>query len=242
VFGVRYRSPQRPSPHLPELRPRLHLFRHRPDVLPVEGLDTPPDSLPRVPLEEPRSACRRPQRRFPQTMIPRTFPGGNQLVKVSAVDRWCASVRILPLADNVVRFQHRQDHGSAAERWPTSKRRGNRTSHRARERIRSAVPGALTGRIVEEPSYRPRSTPGPHPFGKELASKEQNELTGTIERLNARGFGFISAENREEYFFHHGSVDSPLHFDDLAEGDAVEFDLEDSSRGPRGCNVRRRLS
>jgi CspA family cold shock protein len=53
-----------------------------------------------------------------------------------------------------------------------------------------------------------------------------------------RGFGFITAEDGEEYFFHRSSVDAALEFDRLVGGEKVEFDIERSDKGPRASNVR----
>jgi cold shock protein len=63
--------------------------------------------------------------------------------------------------------------------------------------------------------------------------------TGTIKKVVAdRGFGFISAEDEKEYFFHRGGLDSSLDFDRLIGGEHVEFDVESSPKGPRANNVR----
>jgi CspA family cold shock protein len=63
--------------------------------------------------------------------------------------------------------------------------------------------------------------------------------TGTIKRIVAdRGFGFIAAEGEKEYFFHRNSLDSSLDFDRLAGGEKVEFDVEESPKGPRANRVR----
>ena len=63
--------------------------------------------------------------------------------------------------------------------------------------------------------------------------------TGTIKKVVAdRGFGFISAEDEKEYFFHRGGLDSSLDFDRLQGGERVEFDVEQSPKGPRANHVR----
>jgi cold shock protein len=63
--------------------------------------------------------------------------------------------------------------------------------------------------------------------------------TGTIKRVIAdRGFGFISAEDEKEYFFHRGALDASLDFDRLVGGERVDFDVESSPKGPRAANVR----
>jgi cold shock protein len=63
--------------------------------------------------------------------------------------------------------------------------------------------------------------------------------TGTIKRVIAdRGFGFISAEDEKEYFFHRGALDASMEFERLVGGEKVEFDVESSPKGPRAANVR----
>jgi len=62
--------------------------------------------------------------------------------------------------------------------------------------------------------------------------------TGTIKKVVAdRGFGFISAADTKEYFFHRNSLDSTLDFDRLNGGEAVEFEIEESPKGPRAARV-----
>ncbi len=63
--------------------------------------------------------------------------------------------------------------------------------------------------------------------------------TGTIKKVVAdRGFGFISAEDAKEYFFHRDGLDSSLNFDRLIGGERVEFEVEASPKGPRATKVR----
>ena len=63
--------------------------------------------------------------------------------------------------------------------------------------------------------------------------------TGTIKKVAAdRGFGFIAAQDEKEYFFHRGGLDSSLDFDRLQGGERVEFDVEQSPKGPRANHVR----
>ena len=63
--------------------------------------------------------------------------------------------------------------------------------------------------------------------------------TGTIKKVVAdRGFGFIVAEDAKEYFFHRDGLDSSLNFDRLMGGERVEFDIEQSPKGPRAAHVR----
>ncbi len=63
--------------------------------------------------------------------------------------------------------------------------------------------------------------------------------TGTIKKVvGDRGFGFISADDTKEYFFHRSSLDSSLDFDRLMGGEPVEFEIEQSPKGPRAAKVR----
>jgi len=62
--------------------------------------------------------------------------------------------------------------------------------------------------------------------------------TGTVKKVIAdRGFGFITADDAKEYFFHRNALDSSLDFDRLTGGEKVEFDIEQSPKGPRAIQV-----
>jgi CspA family cold shock protein len=62
--------------------------------------------------------------------------------------------------------------------------------------------------------------------------------TGVIKKVVAeRGFGFITADDAKEYFFHRDALDAALNFDRLKGGEKVEFDIEDGPRGPRATGV-----
>jgi CspA family cold shock protein len=63
---------------------------------------------------------------------------------------------------------------------------------------------------------------------------------GTIKKLVAdRGFGFISGTQGEDVFFHLSSLGG-IQFEDLQEGQMVEYELEeqDSGGGRRGKGPR----
>ena len=63
--------------------------------------------------------------------------------------------------------------------------------------------------------------------------------TGTIKKVVAdRGFGFITADDTKDYFFHRNALDSSLDFDRLNGGEKVEFEIEQSPKGPRANRVR----
>jgi CspA family cold shock protein len=62
--------------------------------------------------------------------------------------------------------------------------------------------------------------------------------TGTIKKVvGDRGFGFITASDGKEYFFHRGSVQAPLDFDRLIGGERVSFEIEANTKGPRASQV-----
>jgi CspA family cold shock protein len=60
---------------------------------------------------------------------------------------------------------------------------------------------------------------------------------GKIKKLvHDRGFGFISDTDGREVFFHQSSLVG-IAFDTLKGDEEVEFEVEDSPKGPRAVNV-----
>lgn len=63
--------------------------------------------------------------------------------------------------------------------------------------------------------------------------------TGTIKKVVAdRGFGFITDERGADFFFHRNELDRSLDFDRLGGGERVEFQVQQSPKGPRAVQVR----
>jgi CspA family cold shock protein len=63
--------------------------------------------------------------------------------------------------------------------------------------------------------------------------------TGTIKKVvSDRGFGFITAEDGKEYFFHRNELGSAMDFDRLNGGEKVEFEIQSSPKGPRAAHVQ----
>lgn len=60
-----------------------------------------------------------------------------------------------------------------------------------------------------------------------------------MKRKTDRGFGFITAQNGVEYFFHATGCDPTYPFEEIEEGDQVLFTIEQSNRGPRAVRVER---
>ncbi|MCK5021829.1 MAG: cold shock domain-containing protein [Candidatus Pacebacteria bacterium] len=64
--------------------------------------------------------------------------------------------------------------------------------------------------------------------------------TGTIARLvSDKGFGFISREGEDKDVFFHTNELKNVQFNDLAEGDAVTFDVEEGPKGLNAVNVNK---
>ena len=60
---------------------------------------------------------------------------------------------------------------------------------------------------------------------------------GTIKRLTDRGFGFIDTGSGKDMFFHLSNVEG-VSFEDLREGQRVEYTEGQGPKGPRAENVR----
>jgi CspA family cold shock protein len=62
--------------------------------------------------------------------------------------------------------------------------------------------------------------------------------TGKVKWFNeSKGFGFIEREDGADLFVHYSSIVDEG-FKTLREGETVEFEVEDSPKGPRAANVR----
>lgn len=60
---------------------------------------------------------------------------------------------------------------------------------------------------------------------------------GTVKWFNDRkGFGFITTSDGSDYFVHHTSIQGDG-FKTLPEGAEVQFEVEQSERGPKAVNV-----
>ncbi len=64
-------------------------------------------------------------------------------------------------------------------------------------------------------------------------------MNGVIKKKTDKGFGFITVEGQEKDLFFHSKSLVDITFDQLNEGDAVSFDVEDSPKGPNAVNVRK---
>jgi CspA family cold shock protein len=63
--------------------------------------------------------------------------------------------------------------------------------------------------------------------------------TGKIKRVTDRGFGFISQEGSDKDLFFHSKELVGVQFNELQEGDSVEFEVSESPKGPNAIRVSR---
>ncbi|MBM7869543.1 CspA family cold shock protein [Clostridium pascui] len=62
--------------------------------------------------------------------------------------------------------------------------------------------------------------------------------TGTVKWFNSeKGFGFISVEGEDDVFVHFTAIQGNEARKNLEEGQRVEFEVEQGSRGPQAANV-----
>lgn len=61
---------------------------------------------------------------------------------------------------------------------------------------------------------------------------------GTIARLTDKGFGFISREGEEKDLFFHSNELQGVSYNDLHEGDEVEFEVAEGPKGLNAVNVK----
>jgi CspA family cold shock protein len=63
--------------------------------------------------------------------------------------------------------------------------------------------------------------------------------TGKVKWFNdSKGFGFITSDEGGDLFVHHNDIGGEG-FKSLAEGESVEFDVEQGEKGPRATNVKK---
>ncbi len=61
---------------------------------------------------------------------------------------------------------------------------------------------------------------------------------GTVKWFNkVKGYGFISTESGEDIFVHYSEIESDG-FKQLKEGEAVEFEVVNSNKGPAATKVK----
>src|SRR5258708_25162370 len=80
-------------------------------------------------------------------------------------------------------------------------------------------------------------------FRQRVGEKKENQRmskTGKIKWFNdAKGFGFVTPDDGSKDVFVHFSSIQGEGFKSLAEGDKIEFEVQESDKGPKAANVRK---
>lgn len=65
-------------------------------------------------------------------------------------------------------------------------------------------------------------------------------MTGTIKKLvRQKGFGFIVPDDGgDDVFFHRGSMAPRVQFEELSEGDTVQFQVRRGDKGPVAFDLK----
>ena len=63
-------------------------------------------------------------------------------------------------------------------------------------------------------------------------------MQGTIKKLTDKNFGFIAQDGGDDLFFHANNLDG-IDFDQLREGDAVTFEVENTPKGNAAVGVKK---
>ena len=62
-------------------------------------------------------------------------------------------------------------------------------------------------------------------------------MKGTVKWYNSyKGYGFIEGEDGEDVFIHRTAIPMDTN---LYEGDQVEYEIENSDRGPKAINIKK---
>jgi len=62
-------------------------------------------------------------------------------------------------------------------------------------------------------------------------------MKGKVKWYNARkGYGFIESDDGKDIFIHRSAVPQDVF---LKEGDSIEYEIEESERGPKAVNIKK---
>jgi CspA family cold shock protein len=73
-------------------------------------------------------------------------------------------------------------------------------------------------------------------------SREVLSVTGTVKKVfRQKGFGFITPDDgSDDIFFHRGSMAPRAQFEDVNEGDSVQFQTRRGDKGPVAFDLKLR--
>jgi CspA family cold shock protein len=76
--------------------------------------------------------------------------------------------------------------------------------------------------------------------GGAAAETREFIMTGTIKKVvKDKGFGFITPDDgSDEVFFHRSRLAPKVYFEDLRDGERVQFDVRPGEKGPQAFNLR----
>jgi len=78
--------------------------------------------------------------------------------------------------------------------------------------------------------------------GIRIRIEEGRRMFGTIKKImKDKGFGFIAPDDgSDDVFFHRSRLAPKMYFEDLREGEEVEFQVKKGEKGPQAFNVKHR--
>src|ERR1051326_8506514 len=74
------------------------------------------------------------------------------------------------------------------------------------------------------------------------SAQREADMTGTVKKvMRQKGFGFITPDDgSDDVFFHRGSMAPRVQFEDINEGDSVQFQSRKGDKGPVAFDLKLR--